>query len=211
MSSAPASALPRPALGIIIAVGLALAGWYLVRGPTWVAQPTRLSWTTAALDAGAVVVEVSDGGLEFLRVQDTEEPMLWTAAIRRGGARVELPDVNVFHAIERRGARLWVLTESQTEGPGPSLDLLLSEDEGRTFEQRAAVPKPSYLASFEALELDGDEVTLVLSLDDAVAPGADWAWGFWAWVPEGLPQPSLGPGRFALRSKNAGRTWRLAR
>lgn len=194
----------------VIAVGLALAGWYLFRGPSWGAQPVPLAWTTGPLDAGAVVVEVSDGGLEFVRVQNADEPALWTAAILRGGARVDLPDVNVFHAVERRGARVWVLTESQIEGPGPTLELLLSDDEGRTFELRAAVPKPIYLASFEELELDGDEVTLVLSVDDKVAPGPDWSWPFWAWLPDALPHPALA-GRFSLRSKNAGRTWRLAR
>jgi hypothetical protein len=122
-----------------------------------------------------------------------------------------LPDLNTFHAEHRAAGRVWIVGENQTEGPGPSLELLLSEDEGRTFELRASVPKPSYLASFERLDVAGDELALVLSLDDELPVGGGWSWRFWDWLPPGAPRPTIGPGRFVLRSKNAGRTWRLQR
>jgi hypothetical protein len=196
--------ISRVAIAFAI-VGLAIAGYFLWRGPAVTATSVPLAWTTGPLDAGALEVEFSVGGVDFLRAQDTSEPALSFAVVRRGEQHLVLDDFNFFHAVEVHDGRLWAIGESTTEGPGPSLELLVSEDEGRTFEHRASVPKPNYQAMFERWTVRGDELTLVLSLDDETALADDWVWPIPRW------QRSCGPGRFALHSKNGGRSWRLER
>jgi hypothetical protein len=131
--------------------------------------------------------------------------------LRRGAQLTVLDDVNWFHAVELHEGKLWALGESTTEGPGPSLDLLVSEDEGRTFELRASVPKPNYQAMFESWTVQGNELTLVLSIDDETPMSDDWLWPWWQLDFASARRPTIGPGRFIIRSKNGGRSWRLER
>ncbi len=205
--------IPR-ATAVIALVALGLAGFFVQRGPVLVTPSVPLAWTTHALDAGPVQVEYALSGVEFLRATDADEPALAFAALRRGAQLITLADFNEFLVVERHDGRLWALGESQTEGPGPTLELLVSDDDGRTFEHRASVPKPHYLATFETWRVQGDDLSLVLSLDEAVVLPEAWRWPWWS-LAEGLPfefpRPSVGPGRFVLRSKNAGRWWRLER
>lgn len=93
-----------------------------------------------------------------------------------------------------------------------AVELLVSADEGRTFEHRASVPKPDYQATFESWSVQGDELTLVLSIEEETPLSDQWVWPWWTlpW-PDGVSRPSIGPGRFLLRSQNGGRRWRLQR
>jgi hypothetical protein len=207
-----------PRLAIALAVfGLAIAAWFLWRGPSVSTPSTALTWTKDPLDAGALDVEFSVSGVDFIRAQDANEPALSFAVLRRGDSHLALDDFNFFHLVEAHEGRLWAIGESSTEGPGPALDLLVSEDEGRTFVHRASVPKPYYLASFERWSVSGDEIALVLSLDERVPLGDLWLWPWWSILPPthdpswDRVRPTIGPGRFLLRSKNGGRSWRLER
>ena len=71
-----------------------------------------------------------------------------------------------------------------------------------------------YLATFETWRVQGDDLSLVLSLDEAVVLPEAWRWPWWS-LAEGLPfefpRPSVGPGRFVLRSMISGRCWRIER
>lgn len=190
----------------MVVIGLAIAGFFLRLGPSVSMKPLPLSWTQAGLDAGEREVQFTVSGVEFARVRDATEPMLSFAALFRDGQHVAINDFNYFHAVERQGRRVFVLGEIATEGPGPLLELLVSEDDGLTFEHRASIPKPNYLASFEQWTIQGDVLTVVISLDDELPLASEWLWP----GPQ-LRSSFLGPGRFVLRSKNGGRTWRLER
>ena len=187
-------------------LGLSIAGFFLHRGPAVSTKPIALAWALGPLDAGALEVQYTVSGVDFVRAQDANEPVLAFAMLRRGSQHVALDDLNDFHAVERRGGRVFALGESTTEGPGPTLELLVSEDDGLTFEHRASIPKPNYQAAFEQWSVEGESISLVISVDDEVPLCDDWLW-----PGQRLFEPSLGPGRFVLRSKNAGRTWRLER
>lgn len=191
-------------------LGLLIAGYFVHLGPSVSMRPLPLTWSRAALDAGELEVQFTVSGVEFVRARDASEPILTFAVLSRGEERLALDDLDYFHAVERRGSRIYALAESTTEGPGPTLELLVSEDDGLTFEHRASVPKPNYQANFEEWTIDGDELTLVVSLADADQLSADWRWPWGEWRQK-FPEPLVGPGRFVLRSKNAGRTWRLER
>jgi hypothetical protein len=194
----------RGLAALFVALGLGIFGYFVFVGPT-VTTPSRpLRWVKGPLDAGAVELDFTQADVDFLHVRDTDEPALSFAVLRRGDEFITFDDFNTFHAVERHDGRLWALGELQSEGSGPSLELLVSEDEGRTFEHRASVPKPIWLASFESWTVEGDALTLELSLDDELQVGPPWAWAWW-------PARAVGPGRLVLRSKNGGRSWRLGR
>lgn len=193
-----------------VVLGLALGWYFLQRGPAVSTPSQALAWTTGPLDAGALDVEFTVAGVEFLHARDATEPTLSFAVVRRGAQHFTLDSFNAFHRVETYDGRLWALGESQTEGPGPTLELLVSEDEGRSFELRASVPKPSYLATFEDWSISGNDVRLVLSLDDELQLPNEWLWPWWQ-LSLGELHPTVGPGRFALHSKNGGRSWRFER
>ncbi len=186
-------------------VGLLIGGYFWWRGPTFEAREERLVWSSTPLDAGALDVQFTVAGVDFIRAADAELPMLAVAVLQRGSQRVVLEDFNVFHAVEVHDGRTWALGENETEGPGPSLEVLRSDDAG-VFTRRS-VPKPGYLATFERWSVEGDDVRLELSLDDALFVGDAWRWTY---LPTSL-QPVLRAGRFTLHSRNGGRTWRLER
>lgn len=193
-----------------LAVAFALAGagialYFFWLGPTVSPASTPLVWRAGSIDAGAIDVQFAVDGVDFISATDADEPALGFAALRRGGQIVTFDDANCFLAVERRGERLWALATSSIEGGGPELELLVSEDRGRTFEHRASIPKPNYQAEFVGWSVDGEVLVVDLSVDDEVGLDAAWTWG----VP--LLDRAVGPGRSALRSKNGGRTWRLQR
>ena len=200
-------------IAIVLAVlGLGIAGWFAWRGPSVSTPSTALRWTRAPLDAGELEVQFSTSGVDFIRARDASVPQLTFAVLRRGEDTLVLDDFNFFHLVEPHEGRLWVIGESTTEGPGPSIELLVSADEGRTFEHRASVPKPNYQAMLETWSVEGEALTLVLSLDDTTPLADPWLGPWWAlpW-PELVSRPTVGPGRVLLRSKNGGRRWRLER
>ena len=210
MTRARGARLLFPTLGFL-ALGVAVGGWFLWRGPAVATPAHPLVWETAAPDAGLSEAEAVSPGVSFLRLQDPELPALWRAALHRDGGWAPLADVNHLHVVERDGRRRWLVCESFTEGPGPTLDLLLSEDDGETFELRASVPKPNFQATFEGLVARGDSLALTLSLDDEVPLVEPWAWELLSWAWRFDLGPTVGPGRVVLRSRNGGRTWRLER
>ncbi len=198
--------------------GLLLGVYFVRRGPSVETPSTPLTWSVGAPDAGSLALEYAVGGVDFFRATDAVEPVLTFAVVRRGDRVLVFDDFNAFLAVEVHDGRLWALGERQIEGPGPSLELLVSEDEGRTFEHRASVPKPNYLASFEGWTVAGDDLTLVFSVDDELLLHDAYVWPWWrpggpaaALDFTGLHHPTIGPGRFALHSKNGGRRWRLER
>lgn len=199
-------------LAIAFAVlGALIAASFIRRGPS-VSTPSRsLSWSTGAIDAGELEVQFTVSGVEFIRARDTDEPMLSFAVLRRGEQRIVIDDFNWFHEVRAHGGQLWAVAESTTEGGGPSLELLLSSDDGASFQWRASVPKPNYQATYEGLAVEGDDLTLVLSIEDGVGLDDEWLWPWWRLDFASVYRPSVGPGRFALRSKNGGQTWRLER
>lgn len=194
--------IPRLAIAFAV-VGACIGGYFWWRGPAIETTAEVLRWSSAPLDAGSLDVQFSVGGVQFIRAADAEIPMLSVGVLRRGQQLVVLEELNAFHAVEVHDGRLWALGENETEGPGPSLELLVSDDAG-VFTRRS-VPKPSYLATFEAWRVDGNDVRLELSLDDEV-----FANDAWSWLPPSL-QPVLRSGHFTLHSRNGGRTWRLER
>lgn len=192
----------RGLAALFVALGLGIFGYFAFVGPT-VSTPSRpLRWVKGPLDAGAVELDFTRSDVDFLSASDVDEPALSFAVLRRGDEFITFDDFNTFLAIERRDGRLWALGELQSEGNGPALELLISEDDGRTFEHRASVPKPIWLATWESWTVDGEEVSLVVSLEDELQLGPPWVWAWW-------PARTVGPGRVVLRSKNGGRSWRL--
>ena len=198
------------AIGIAI-LGLLIASYFVRKGPTLTTPAHALTWTKGPLDAGDLDLQYSLSGVDFIRAHDAAEPILSFAVLRRGEQLTVVDDLNWFHAVEHHDGKLWALGESTTEGPGPTLDLLVSEDEGRTFELRASVPKPNYQATFESWTVHDDDLTLVLSIDDEIPMSDDWLWPWWQLDFASARRPTIGPGRFRLRSKNGGRSWRFER
>lgn len=192
-------------------IGVLIAASFIRRGPSVSTPSTPLRWTSGAIDAGELEVQFTVGGVDFMRARDTDEPMLSFAVLRRGEQRLVIDDFNWFHTVESREGRLWAVAENTTEGGGPSLELVVSSDEGKSFEWRASVPKPNYQAMFEAFTVSGDELTLVMSIDDEIPLDDAWVWPWWRLEAASASRPTVGPGRFALRSKNGGRSWRLER
>ena len=202
--------IARVAIALVI-VGLVIGGSFLHKGPS-VSQHSRvLSWSSGPVDAGQLEVQFSNSGVDFIRASDSTEPVLSCALLRRGDQSIAFDDANDFHAVEVHDGRLWVVAEFNTEGPGPTLEILVSEDEGRTFEHRASVPKPNYQAAFERWTVSGDELTLVLWLEEGTLLSDDWVWPWLRAEWLASARPVVGPGRFVIRSKNGGRTWRLER
>lgn len=201
----------RPLRLLLLAVVLAVAltGWALARSPVATADVAPVRFAAGPLDAGFTAT-FSEADVAFGTADDTDEPALHFAALLRAdGGVATVDDATAFLAVERRGPRVLALAEHQAEGPGPILELLVSDDDGATFERRS-VPKPSYLAIFEGWRVDGDALEVTLSLDDEVQLAEPW-WRPHAalWVAAGGEPPLTSAGRYVLVSRDGGRRWRL--
>jgi hypothetical protein len=76
----------------------------------------------------------------------------------------QLEGHQVLGVWQSNGA-LVVALEFAVEGPGPAVELLISVDDGASWQQRT-VPKPSYLATVEAVSVQWPQLILTLSLDE---------------------------------------------
>ena len=201
--------IPRAAIVLVI-LGAVLCGSFVRKGPSLSTPSTPLRWSTGAIDAGSLEVQHSLGGVDFIRAGDADEPALSFAVLRRGERFIAADDFNWFHLVEKHDGRLWAIAENTTEGGGPTIELLLSEDDGHTFEHRASVPKPNYQATFERFEAHADDLMIELSIDQRTPVRDEWVWPWWRvdW-PDLVGFPAVGPGPFRIRSKNGGRSWRL--
>lgn len=200
----------RVALAVAV-LAVLLGGYLLGRPPTFVATPRPLAWSPGPLDAGFTPA-FTVAGVELGSGINPDVPMLYFAAIVRPDAGfIATDEASAFLAVEHRAPELYALGELQVEGPGPTLELFVSHDDGRSFVHQASLPKPHYLASFERWRVDGAELEIAVWLDDEVVLSESWR------RPVSVPlaaagfEPVASPGRYCLRSKDGGRRWRLER
>lgn len=196
-------------LVVVLVLAAALAGWFLTRAPVVTAEVTPVRFGPGPLDAGFTAsFTVKDVALGT--ADDVDEPVLHVAAmVRADGGVAVVDDASAFLAVEPGGGRVLALAEWQVEGPGPTLELLVSEDEGATYERRS-IPKPTWLATFEGWRVDGDSLEVELSVDDDASLAEPW-WRAYtkALVLAGADPPMCPMGRWVLSSRDGGRRWRL--
>jgi hypothetical protein len=187
-----------------LAVGFAVAGYFIRRGPSVAAVPVPYAWSSVVPDAGEFSAGPFHAGVAFDVGSDVEVPMLRFGVLRREDAYLVLDDVNAFQRFVFIPGGVLVAAENETEGPGPSIELfrVLEADAGVT--KVASLPKPNYLATLEDFTVKGDRWDVRLSLDSEVLVGEPWTWS-WYWP------VTVGPGDVLLTSKNGGRTWLLHR
>ncbi|MFT3840979.1 MAG: hypothetical protein QM723_28570 [Myxococcaceae bacterium] len=104
--------------------------------------------------------------------------------------------------------RHWLAVEAfDTEAMG-DLQLVASDDGGRTFVHRGTLDWPTYVASLDSVRLDGDTVTVELSLDEESQLSEPW-WHPWdgMWARFFGRYPTLKPGHYVVRSTNGGRSF----
>ena len=107
--------------------------------------------------------------------------------------------------------RRWLAIEAfDTEAMG-DVQLVASDDGGRTFVHRGAFVWPTFLASLQSASFDGQNVDLDLALDQP----AELARPYWSWLDElryrvyqgDQDVPLLAPGHYRAHSGNGGRSF----
>jgi len=186
----------------LVVVALAIANVFAFRGPAWEAKSTPLTWQHGPLDGGDERVDLEWKDVAFVAVSDSSEAALSFGVIRRGDAYITLEDTNSFEKVVEFDGGVFVIGQSSTEGPGPTVDVIVTRDDGATFTLLAQVPKPNYQQGIVDAWLEGQTLKVRLdALGEDIPVGDDWAW--W-WV-----RPHVGLHEVELRSKNGGRTWFL--
>lgn len=88
--------------------------------------------------------------------------------------------------------RIWLIADSGVEAPSWVLQIVTSEDGGRSWRVRGHVRKPYYMASVDELRMDAQgRGALVLRWDDDPA----------------APISGAAPGRYTYRTSDFGATW----
>lgn len=118
---------------------------------------------------------------------------------RGGWDKARLPEgalgQNAWVFVGRASDRpeVWGITELQSEGRGPALELLSSRDGGRTW-QHVTVNKVSSFATFDSFYMTSrgaGALTIQLTQDDAQSEG----------------NASLKPGYYTYSTRDGGRSW----
>lgn len=123
-------------------------------------------------------------GLIFCATSDPNDPIFHRPTIFRHGLQGwELLDFNfepfaggmewVHVAISRDLRHIWAIAEWTVEGPGPSAEIVFSDDGGDTWQHIASVKKPFYVAIFAGFRMDakGNGSLVYSQLDEGGWPG----------------------------------------
>ncbi|MGV3623448.1 MAG: hypothetical protein ACO1OB_21700 [Archangium sp.] len=192
----------------LVAVGLAVALFVWLR---W-SVPAEMTPVTVRFEASkrAAVenVQFTVSGLEFLQAQASEDDVRPLGVIRRGDQSAELPEVTEFHFVREEGRTIWAVAESTTEGPGPSVLVLRSDD--RVNFTAWELKKPTYLGVVDGFEVQGDSVVLRCSGDPRLFLTEDWWWELVLALPSAI-RPLSSADTFSFRTRDGGKTWRLSR
>lgn len=212
---APSAALLSGLWAALFAAAV-LGGWAFAHGWTEAKLATR-----AAPPPGFTFSETAhrtnaDGQpVRFGMLVDDADPVSHRAAAQVGDRWLELNGEGFEGGSFERllvspdGLRWLALEAFDTEAPG-DLQLIASDDGGRTFVHRSTVPWPSYAAYLEDVRFDGEHVEVYLAVDEAV----QLAQPYWSPLDELLTRlrpadddalPMLAPGHYLLRSGSAGR------
>ncbi len=128
-----------------------------------------VSWAPAGVFEAEVSVETDGGVLEFGQMR-APSGVLDASAVRRGSTYLavgpSLTNETFVAAFREETGHIVAVAELHIEGPGPTLELLESGDDGDTFIHLATVPKPNYNAQLRKLEVRGNRIELELYLDD---------------------------------------------
>ncbi len=209
------------ALFAVAAFALGLLGFFFLQPASL--RPLRpLAWRPPPADGGTLEpgerVAIDGGVLEFAQTLPLENEALVPGDPVVAGPRgwLALPNDFTSHTLvflERQGPVLVAAYEMHVEGPGPTVELLVSEDDGATFDHRASVPKPTFGAVLDGLSLDGGALDLTTSDDTGGSLAAEY---------RGLRARLLGrvlpfaadewqaPSTCTLRSRNLGRSFKLS-
>jgi hypothetical protein len=146
--------------------------------------------------------------------RDEDEPVVHEAAVQVGEQWLELPEAyfgaSFLRLLRSPDGQEWLaLAQFDTEAAG-DVEVLASDDGGRTFVHRATVPWPTYEVGLADATFEGRSVELMLEVEDEVSLAAAY-WGpldkLFERLGIGPGGPSLGPGRYVLHSSDGGRTF----
>lgn len=150
--------------------------------------------------------------VQFGSAHPEDDAISHRGAVKVDGHFLALPDDfeggDFVELLVSPDERHWLAVEAfDTEAMG-DLQLVASDDGGRTFVHRGTLDWPSYMASLDSVKLDGDAVTVELSLDDEAQLAEPW-WTPWDRLRArfiGI-YPVLGAGHYVVRSSNGGRSF----
>jgi hypothetical protein len=200
------------ALGLGAALGVRVAlGGHDLSGP--VATTALPAHHHFAPDAALTRINAAGQTVQLGRTGEDDEPVVHRAAVKVGDDYLALSDDfdggDFIELAVTPDGRRWLAVEAfDTEAMG-DLQLLASDDGGRTFVHRGTVPWPTYQASAGGLRYDGSVVEIDLTLDDE----AQLADEYWSWSDRLRARfdhewaPTLTPGHYRLRSSNGGRSF----
>jgi len=156
--------------------------------------------------------------VRFGELPDPAEPWMRQPAVRVGERWLDLPGDfaggHFFGLLTTRDGRRWIaLSQFSTEAAG-DVEVLASDDGGCSFEHRSTLRWPTYASFIENPSFDGENLEVQLVTDEELQLGQ----AYWSLLDrivdaaaerlhrEHLP-PTFPPGRYAIRSKDGGRTF----
>lgn len=77
------------------------------------------------------------------------------------------------------GSRIWAIAQWTREDPGDALEIVLSEDAGRTWRHVATVEKPWYLAELQSMSMDASGHGAIVMYIGADSAGSEQSMGYW--------------------------------
>lgn len=191
----------------VVGLAVALVVWLRWSVPARVTE-VSIAWAKQ-LEAPALErVQFTVGDVQFVQARASRDDVRSFAVLRRGADVAVLPDVTGFHFARRDGRHLWAVAEDTTEGPGPSLLVLHSED-GVTF-SAWELQKPTYLGVVDGIDVQADAVVVRCSGDQRMFLTEGWWWELSLLLPSAV-RPLDASDTFSFRTRDGGRTWRLAR
>ncbi|MBL8912972.1 MAG: hypothetical protein JNM17_19920 [Archangium sp.] len=197
---------------VLVVLGAAILVYFVQRGATVVATPKNLMWSRGEPDGGERELVATWFGVEFLRIDDADEPALSNGVLHRGDEWMVLEECNCFDQFAPVDGGVWVMGEWCTEGGGPSAEILfLSVDGG--VQHIVTLPKPVYWATLRDFTVTGDTLSIRIEADTGEGPIAlpdEWVLPPWRVEPLTRFRPGAGPW-ITITSKNGGRSWRMDR
>ncbi len=198
-------------IGAVVVLGLATAlGAATLLVPLHLRPPPRaLRWSSQPLPAlGAADHHWQTRHATVATLHEEEPPTVAIGEAERSLELAHLEGLAVTDFFYDADAGVAVaVVDSVTEGAGPTLELLISTDDGAQWVQRT-VPKPSWQVTVEALRVEWPRLFVHLRLDEAGT--VDPLWLRWparlvneTWPVEGAA------GDYFAESRDGARTFTL--